>query len=47
MSKQFPDLNFTLTYEEEQGWGGEIDAMGETFWVQKEWDIPEERYVAI
>jgi len=47
MSKQFPDLDFTLTYEEEQGWGGEIDAMGGTFWVQKEWDIPEERYVAI
>lgn len=41
LSLQHPELEITLRYEEEQGWGGEIywDKTGST--VVEEWDIPE------
>lgn len=41
LSLQHPELEITLRYEEEQGWGGEIywDKTGST--VVEEWDIPD------
>lgn len=41
LSLQHPELEITLRYEEEQGWGGEIywDKTGST--IVEEWDIPE------
>jgi hypothetical protein len=41
LSLQHPELEITLKYEEEQGWGGEIywDSTGST--LVDEWDIPE------
>ena len=39
--KQFPHLDFTLDYEEEQGWGGEIYASKGVLDFHKKWDIPE------
>lgn len=48
LSLQNPELEITLNYEEEQGWGGEIywDKTGST--IVEEWDIPESHadYVA-
>lgn len=40
LSVQYPELEITLEYEEEQGWGGEIfwDSTGST--IVREWDIP-------
>lgn len=40
LSLQYPELEMTLEYEEEQGWGGEIfwDSTGST--IVREWDIP-------
>lgn len=40
LSTQYPELEITLEYEEEQGWGGEIfwDSTGSS--IVKEWDIP-------
>lgn len=41
LSEQHPELQITLRYEEEQGWGGEIywDSTGSS--VVDEWDIPD------
>lgn len=41
LSLQHPELEITLRYEEEQGWGGEIywDKTGST--IVEEWDIPD------
>ena len=41
LSLQHPNLQITLEYEEEQGWGGEIywDSTGSS--VVKEWDVPD------
>lgn len=40
MAKQFPELEFDIWYEEEQGWGGEIIGKGGETTISKEWDIP-------
>ena len=40
MIQQFPELDFSIYYREEQGWGGEIDGSGGVFWIVDEWDIP-------
>jgi len=41
LSVQHPELEITLEYEEEQGWGGEIfwDSTGSS--IVREWDIPD------
>lgn len=39
--KQFPELSFTFSYEEEQGWGGELHAKDGVITYRTEWDIPE------
>ena len=41
LAEQNPNLNITLEYREEQGWGGEITFNGSTTEVVKEWDIPD------
>jgi len=41
LAEQNPNLNITLEYREEQGWGGEIAFNGSTAEVVKEWDVPE------
>jgi hypothetical protein len=39
---KYPTLDFGLSYEEEQGWGGELDSDGEGGVVQtEEYDIPQ------
>lgn len=40
MIQQFPELDFSIYYREEQGWGGQIDGSGGVFWIVDEWDIP-------
>lgn len=35
-----PDLHFRFVYEEEQGWGGVVEAKAGQATVIKEWDIP-------
>jgi hypothetical protein len=41
LAEQNPNLNITLEYREEQGWGGEIAFNGSSVEVVKEWDVPE------
>jgi hypothetical protein len=41
LAEQNPNLNLTLEYREEQGWGGEITFTGSSVEVVKEWDVPE------
>ncbi len=41
LAEQNPNLNITLEYREEQGWGGEITFTGSSVEVVKEWDVPE------
>ena len=41
MVNQHPRLAFTISYEEEQGWGGECAGYDGHFVVVQEWDIPE------
>lgn len=39
---KYPELNFSLSYEEEQGWGGEVESDDEGGVIQvEEYDIPE------
>lgn len=40
MAAQFPELEFSVTYNEEQGWGGEGLGMNGEFSVTDEWEIP-------
>ncbi len=40
MIEQFPELDFSIYYREEQGWGGKIEASGGIFQSVEEWDIP-------
>jgi hypothetical protein len=40
MSEKFPTLNFYLEYEEEQGWGGEVEFDNGVISSQFEYDIP-------
>jgi hypothetical protein len=41
MSKQFPTVKFYITYEEEQGWGGEYSFQNGEKTYEEEYDIPE------
>jgi hypothetical protein len=41
MASQYPTLNFSIRFVEEQGWGGEIEGYSGTTYIVKEWDIPE------
>ena len=41
LSQQHPELEITLKYEEEQGWGGEIQWDKEGSTILDEYDIPE------
>jgi Ferredoxin-like domain in Api92-like protein len=41
LSEQFPDLNLTLRFIEEQGWGGEGEYKAGNESIIEEWDIPE------
>lgn len=41
LSKQYPTLDFTLIYEEEQGWGGELNLVNGEEQYHNEYDIPE------
>lgn len=47
MAFQFPELRLNLVYNEEQGWGGEIDGRYGGIFVMEEWDIPDshEEYI--
>ena len=40
MVAQYPTLNFTVRFLEEQGWGGEGVGFDGDFAILKEWDIP-------
>ena len=40
MVAQYPTLNFTIRFVEEQGWGGEAVGFDGDFAILKEWDIP-------
>jgi hypothetical protein len=40
LATQYPDLTITISYEEEQGWGGEIVFQGEESTITEEYDIP-------
>lgn len=41
MVGQHPDLEFSFSWEEEQGWGGEATGTRGDFYVDREWDIPD------
>ena len=41
LSEQYPDVCITLRYEEEQGWGGEIEYVNGVENEMESWDIPE------
>jgi hypothetical protein len=41
LSEVFPNLEFSLWYEEEQGWGGEYEFSNGEYTDEKEWGIPE------
>ena len=41
LAQQNPNLNITLEYREEQGWGGEVNFNGSVTVVVKEWDVPD------
>lgn len=40
LSEQHPDLNFFLRYEEEQGWGAEVQFTAGEYYITEQWDIP-------
>ena len=40
MASQYPTLNFSVRFLEEQGWGGEMESSNGEMCVVKEWDIP-------
>jgi hypothetical protein len=40
IAEQFPNLTFDISYEEEQGWGGEWLGSNGTLSFVREWDIP-------
>ena len=40
LAEQFPNLKFDISYEEEQGWGGELTAENGELTLVEEWDIP-------
>jgi hypothetical protein len=40
LAQQNPNVNITLEYREEQGWGAEIDFHDSTAEIIREWDIP-------
>lgn len=37
----YPELDFNLSYAEEQGWGGKMGGSGGESWTIDEWDIPQ------
>jgi hypothetical protein len=39
--EQFPELDFQIWFEEEQGWGGELAGSNGELSLTKEWDIPD------
>lgn len=39
--EMYPNLDFELYYNEEQGWGGEVHGSGGKWWIVEEWDIPD------
>lgn len=41
LAEKYPDVVIELAYEEEQGWGGEIEYRGNQIQILREWDIPE------
>lgn len=41
MVEQYPTLNFTVRFLEEQGWGGEAVGFDGDFAIVNEWDIPD------
>lgn len=41
LSSQYPEATFTLSYEEEQGWGGEIEIKNGNATQIEEYDIPD------
>lgn len=41
LSMQFPDITFSITWEEEQGFGEELVALDGDITVLSEWDMPE------
>lgn len=41
MIAEFPQLRFSILYEEEQGWGGELTGMDGKLMIDRQWDIPE------
>ena len=41
MVRQFPRLGFFIRYEEEQGWGGSIEASGGAFGSHEQWEMAE------
>jgi len=41
MAEQFPNLNFDIEYEEEQGWGGTIRFVKGEVAFESEWDCPD------
>jgi hypothetical protein len=49
MTEQHPELTFSFSWEEEQGWGGEATGEGGEYSIDKEWDIPDSHadYVAL
>lgn len=49
LSTRYPELIFDYSYEEEQGWGGEVSFKNGEILNGREWDIPEshEDYVDI
>lgn len=41
LCEKYPNVSFSMSYEEEQGWGGEVDSYGEGQWgITNEYDIP-------
>jgi hypothetical protein len=38
--KKYPHLDFTIWYQEEQGWGGEFDGSNGKLTIIDQWDIP-------
>jgi hypothetical protein len=40
LAQQNPNVNITLEYREEQGWGAEINFQGSTAEIIREWDVP-------
>lgn len=41
LSTQHPNVTLTLVYEEEQGWGGELEFVNGNGKKKREWDIPD------